>query len=99
MPQNDLWVCKKDGCTQNGRVGANFRFSYDIQVSLSDLTGTITNVRLASNVSQKILDSVTPKEFLQLDESRIVDLKWKVLLERWNLLLKVKLKLCGLFFK
>ena len=82
-------VCKKDECLQKDKPANSLRYSYDIHVNLSDHTGTLNDVKLTSEVTQKLFDELKPKEFLELSDEKITELKWKVLLERWNLLVLV----------
>jgi len=63
--------------------------AFDIQVSISDHTGTIEHVRLAENLTDKWL-KCSPEQFLQYTEEEKTSLKWKYLLEKFMFGVTVK---------
>ncbi|CAF0910377.1 unnamed protein product, partial [Didymodactylos carnosus] len=63
--------------------------TFDLQVDISDHTGTMEKVRLSDDVMKKWMNC-TVEEFLKYPDDEKTVLKWKYLLERFKFGIQVK---------
>eukprot|EP00731_Ephydatia_muelleri_P029149 Em0020g793a len=61
---------------------------FDLRVSLSDCTGTISGVRITGQVAMELLNKSTPQEFLEMGDSDRTELKASLQLERFKVYCK-----------
>uniref|UniRef100_A0A8C2FSQ4 Meiosis-specific with OB domain-containing protein n=1 Tax=Cyprinus carpio TaxID=7962 RepID=A0A8C2FSQ4_CYPCA len=80
-------TCSNDACPNQGQQ-LQATEGFDLLVDISDHTGTVQSCSLAGTVAEKTLGCKT-EEFLRLSESQRTTLKWKFLLERCKIYLKV----------
>lgn len=59
----------------------SFEFYFDINIHLTDHTGTLTECRLMNNFAEATL-SCTTQQFQFMKASKRTELKWKFLMER-----------------
>uniref|UniRef100_A0A8C6U215 Methionine sulfoxide reductase B1b n=1 Tax=Neogobius melanostomus TaxID=47308 RepID=A0A8C6U215_9GOBI len=84
---DDLQSCTNDLCPGRGQ-GLSAATGFDLFVDLSDHTGTLQGCSLRSPVAEKMLDC-TVKEFTSMTDDERTDLKWKYLLERCKIYVKI----------
>ena len=49
-------MCMKNECPAFRKLATNFKYAFDVQLNLSDETGSINRVKIASKCIEKILD-------------------------------------------
>ena len=61
---------------------------FDLRVSLSDCTGTVSGVRISGQVAMELLNKSTPQEFLEMGDTDRTELKASLQLERYKVYCK-----------
>ncbi|XP_043944883.1 meiosis-specific with OB domain-containing protein [Protopterus annectens] len=80
-------TCKNPSCENAMNVTSSIA-SFELLVDVSDHTGTLQFCNLSGNAAEKTLDC-TVDGFLRLTEEQKTALKWKLLLERCKIYLKI----------
>lgn len=70
-------------------TGDNFEYFFNINLHLSDQTGTLVEARLTDTIASRIM-GLTCAEYLQLSEQELDKLKWKFLMNHFEVKLLVK---------
>ncbi|XP_046709427.1 meiosis-specific with OB domain-containing protein isoform X6 [Silurus meridionalis] len=83
----DTEVCTNAACPKQGEAG-EVTAAFDLLVDISDHTGTLQSCNLSGTVAEQTL-GCTSKEFVCLSESNRTAMKWKFLLERCKVYVKV----------
>lgn len=83
----DMQSCTNDLCPGRDQ-GFSAAAVFDLLVDLSDHTGTLQACSLRSPVAEKLLDCTTD-EFTNLTDDERTALKWKFLLERCKIYVKI----------
>ncbi|MCI4384206.1 hypothetical protein PGIGA_G00036190 [Pangasianodon gigas] len=83
----EIEVCTNAACPKQGQAG-EVSAAFDLLVDISDHTGTLQSCNLSGTVAEKTL-GCTSKEFVCLSESDRTAMKWKFLLERCKIYVKV----------
>lgn len=86
--------CDNDTCVEahySNSSSSLISTTYDINVNLSDHTGTLINCHLTRQFADELLQ-ISPLEFQQLTIHERTQLKWKFLLNRFAVKLLVKRK-------
>ncbi|XP_062859887.1 meiosis-specific with OB domain-containing protein [Trichomycterus rosablanca] len=83
----EIEVCTNTACPNQGQ-GQEVTAAFDLLVDISDHTGTLQGCSLGGTVAEKTL-GCTSEEFVCLPESERTSMKWRFLLERCKIYLKV----------
>ncbi|XP_060795699.1 meiosis-specific with OB domain-containing protein isoform X4 [Neoarius graeffei] len=83
----EIEVCTNTACPKQGEAG-EVTAAFDLLVDISDHTGTLQGCNLSGTVAEKTL-GCTSKEFVCLPESNRTTMKWRFLLERCKIYVKV----------
>lgn len=89
---NNIRRCYKRECSQLPDSINNYSKLFDYQMSVSDHTSTLANVRVTSKLFENIFNFSLDKDYERvqsLTSEELTELKWKVLLERWRMLIKI----------
>nr|XP_001813294.2 PREDICTED: meiosis-specific with OB domain-containing protein isoform X2 [Tribolium castaneum] len=79
---NEKSICENSECsTFLGKTPNNVEVSFNINVHLSDHTGTLKNCRLTGTSAEQVLNC-SVQRFVKMTDSQKCELKWKFLLER-----------------
>ena len=65
-----------------------YTVSLDLLIDITDSTGTLKSIKMSTNVFERVL-ATTIDECLRSSGDELVQLKWRVLMERWNALIKI----------
>ncbi|XP_055904904.1 protein hold'em [Eupeodes corollae] len=88
----DQFVCDNDQCQMSfsfNYSGDKFVRFIDLNIHLSDHTGTLVESRLSGAIAEQLL-KVKTEDFLQCSDTEKAHLKWKFLLERFEVKLLIK---------
>ncbi|KAL7857176.1 hypothetical protein SRHO_G00160750 [Serrasalmus rhombeus] len=83
----DIGTCTNTVCPNQGQP-QDFTADFDLWVDITDHTGTLKACNLSGTVAEKIL-GCTSEEFMCLSEPQRMAMKWRFLLERCKIYLKV----------
>uniref|UniRef100_A0A8C9SDE7 Meiosis specific with OB-fold n=1 Tax=Scleropages formosus TaxID=113540 RepID=A0A8C9SDE7_SCLFO len=83
---DEMQRCSNPACPGNPNL--EITTGFDLLVDITDHTGTLKSCSLSGTAAEKTL-GCTAEEFLQLTEPEKTALKWKFLLERCKICLKV----------
>lgn len=90
----DQDVCEFDQCQMSfsfNFTGEKFDYYFNINIQLSDHTGTLIETRLNSTVAERIL-AINVNDFRNLNDKQKEELKWRFLMEQFKVKLVVKKK-------
>ncbi|XP_029432605.1 meiosis-specific with OB domain-containing protein isoform X2 [Rhinatrema bivittatum] len=91
---NESNTCTYSFCNDMSSDAKSVTTSFELQVDLTDHTGTLQSCNLSSNVAEETLGCTVDK-FLTLTEEQKTALKWSLLLERSKIYLKMFLSPSG----
>ncbi|XP_046888445.1 meiosis-specific with OB domain-containing protein [Hypomesus transpacificus] len=83
----DLQSCNNPSCPAGGQP-LSITTGFDLLVDVTDHTGTLQSCYLNSSAAEKTL-GCTPEEFASLTDDERTALKWRFLLERCKIYLKI----------
>jgi hypothetical protein len=83
-------TCSNTDCSEVNKPPKNLKILFNMRIGISDETGTLSNIRVDSKAIEDIL-GLSPNEYLELEQSDIISLKWKILLEKRDITIKVNL--------
>lgn len=72
-----------------GYSGDKFEYFFNINVQFSDHTGTLAEARLTDSIACRIL-GISSEQYLQLNEMELKMLKWKFLLNHYEVKILLK---------
>ncbi|XP_059509886.1 meiosis-specific with OB domain-containing protein isoform X3 [Stegostoma tigrinum] len=81
-------VCTNPSCSSGTLSPSSIITNFDFWVDVSDHTGTLQSCNLSGSIAEKTL-GYTTHEFCSLTEEQRTSLKWKFLLERCKIYLKL----------
>ncbi|XP_030068681.1 meiosis-specific with OB domain-containing protein [Microcaecilia unicolor] len=91
---NESNTCTYSFCNDMSSDAKSVITSFNLQVDLTDHTGTLQSCNLSGNVAEEVL-SCKVNKFLTLTEEQKTALKWTLLLERCKIYLKMFLSPSG----
>ncbi|XP_070580166.1 meiosis-specific with OB domain-containing protein-like isoform X2 [Ptychodera flava] len=81
-------VCQNGECTASMTGSGETQMMFDVQVNLSDQTGTFQLCKLGGNVAEQMF-GLTVEEFCNINDDMRTQLKWKYLLEKCKVYFKM----------